>query len=103
MDKDADIVELLIRSAGRRAEPPGDAYRQVLAAATAAFHAQAARRLQRRWALGAGIAASLVLARAGRERRSARDRRAHGRRCRAARGRGLAAARGRPGIARHRP
>jgi hypothetical protein len=62
MDKDADIVELLIRSAGRRAEPPGDAYRQVLAAATAAFHAQAARRLQRRWALGAGIAASLVLA-----------------------------------------
>jgi ferric-dicitrate binding protein FerR (iron transport regulator) len=61
MDKDSDIVELLIRSAGRRAEPPEGAYRQVLAAATTAFHDQAARRRQRRWALGAGIAASLLL------------------------------------------
>ncbi len=56
-----DIVESLITAAGRRVEPPEDAYRQVYVAASAAFREKAARRRQRRWFLGAAAAATLLL------------------------------------------
>lgn len=56
---DGDLVETLIRTAGRRAEPPADAYRAVLAAAEATWHRKVKRR--RYWRTGAGIAATLVL------------------------------------------
>ena len=51
MQNESDMIESLIRKAGRRVEPPADAYHQVLAAATAAFRARTARRRGRRWAL----------------------------------------------------
>lgn len=60
MKPDNDIVEMLIRSAGRRTEPPDDAYQQVFAAA----HASYRDKLQRRrsaWILWAGTAAALVV------------------------------------------
>jgi ferric-dicitrate binding protein FerR (iron transport regulator) len=57
-----DIVESLIRSAGRRVEPPAEAYQQVLAAATTAFQAKTARRRERVRFLYAGAAAVLVFA-----------------------------------------
>ena len=62
MNEPQDLVESLIRTAGKRAEPPDDAYRQVLAAATAAFHEKTARRRERQWILWAAAAAVLVLA-----------------------------------------
>jgi type VI protein secretion system component VasF len=62
MEKPQDLVESLIRAAGRRAEPPEDAYRQVLAAATAALHEKTARRKERLWVLWSGAAAVLALA-----------------------------------------
>ncbi len=62
MEKSSDIVESLIRTAGRRADPPEEAYRQVFAAASAAFRAKTARRRERMWLLGAAAAAALVLA-----------------------------------------
>lgn len=51
-----DMVATLIRAAGRRAEPPQEAYQQVLAAATDAFHRKAGRRHERTWLLWAGAA-----------------------------------------------
>jgi ferric-dicitrate binding protein FerR (iron transport regulator) len=62
MKQEMDIVESLIRSAGRRAEPPEDAYRQTLAAATDAFRSKAAQRRQRQLGIWAGAAAAAVLA-----------------------------------------
>jgi len=62
MDKQSDLVESLVRTAGRRTEPPDDAYVQTLAAATAAFREKTARRRERTWALWAGAAAVLVFA-----------------------------------------
>jgi ferric-dicitrate binding protein FerR (iron transport regulator) len=61
MNQEIDIVESLIRNAGRRVDPPEDAYRQVLVAATDAFHRKSARRRQGRWfALAAAIATLAV-------------------------------------------
>ena len=62
MHTDTDIVESLIRTAGKRTEPPEDAYQQVLAAATAVFREKTARRHERMWVLWAGAAAVLTLA-----------------------------------------
>ncbi len=62
MDKQSDLVESLIRTAGRRTEPPDDAYVRVLGAATAAFREKTARRRERTWALWASAAAALVFA-----------------------------------------
>lgn len=62
MHQETDIVASLIRSAGRRTEPPEEAYRQVFAAASDAFRRKAARRRDRLWLLYAGAAAVLVLA-----------------------------------------
>lgn len=58
-----DIVASLIRAAGRRTEPPADAYQQVLTAATAAYREKIARRRGRTWMLlaaAAGVAALSV-------------------------------------------
>ena len=58
-----DIVASLIRAAGRRTEPPEDAYQQVLTAATAAFREKIAQRRGRTWMLlasAAGIAALTI-------------------------------------------
>lgn len=60
MEREADIVESLLRSAGRRVEPPADAYRDVLAAAHDAFRRKASRRRDRRLLLGAAAAAVLA-------------------------------------------
>ena len=57
-----DIVASLIRAAGRRAEPPDDAYQQVLTAATAAFRGKIAKRRGRTWMLLAGAAGVAALA-----------------------------------------
>jgi len=62
MQNESDLIELLLRSAGPRSEPPVDAYRQVYAAATAAFRDKTVRRRERHWALWAGAAAVAVLA-----------------------------------------
>ncbi len=62
MQHEVDIVESLIRRSGRRAEPPEDAYQQVLVAATAAFREKTSRRRERLWGLWAGAAAVAVLA-----------------------------------------
>jgi ferric-dicitrate binding protein FerR (iron transport regulator) len=59
---ESDLVASLIRAAGRRTAPPEDAYRQVLAAATTAFHAKKARRFERNLFLAA---AAVVLAAIG--------------------------------------
>jgi ferric-dicitrate binding protein FerR (iron transport regulator) len=56
---DGDLVETLIRTAGRRTEPPADAYRTVFAAAEATWQRKVKRR--RYWRAGAGIAATFVL------------------------------------------
>jgi ferric-dicitrate binding protein FerR (iron transport regulator) len=64
---ESDLVASLIRAAGRRAPPPDDAYRQVLAAATAAFRDRKAQRFERNGLLAAAavvvaaIAVALVL------------------------------------------
>lgn len=60
VDEEMDSVAQLIRTAGRRTEPPAQAYAQTLAAATAAWDAKVRARRRRR-TLHA-IAASLVLA-----------------------------------------
>lgn len=60
MEREVDIVESLLRNAGRRAEPPPDAYREVYAAAHDAFRRKASRRRDRRWLLGAAAAAALA-------------------------------------------
>jgi len=61
MQNESDLVELLLRRAGPREEPPVDAYRQVHAAAMAAFHARTRRRRGRQWLLWAGAAAAAVV------------------------------------------
>lgn len=58
-----DIVASLIQAAGRRTDPPADAYQQVLAAATEAFRGKVAERRGRNWMLlaaAAGVAALAV-------------------------------------------
>jgi ferric-dicitrate binding protein FerR (iron transport regulator) len=52
----SDLVASLIRAAGRRTAPPEDAYRQVLAAATAAFREKKARRFERNGLMAAAAA-----------------------------------------------
>jgi ferric-dicitrate binding protein FerR (iron transport regulator) len=61
MKQETDLVEMLLRKAGRRVEPPEAAYQDVLAAASAAFHRKAGQRRQRRW-LAAAAAASIAVA-----------------------------------------
>ena len=61
MKQETDLVEMLLRKAGRRVEPPDAAYQDVLAAASAAFHRKAGQRRQRRW-LAAAAAASIAVA-----------------------------------------
>ena len=61
MEPEMDVVESLIRSAGRRVEPPEDAYRQVFVAAHNAFRAKTARRRNRVGMLWAGAAAAVVI------------------------------------------
>ena len=61
MKLETDIVEMLLRKAGRRVEPPEAAYQEVLAAASAAFHRKAGQRRQRRW-LAVAAAASIAVA-----------------------------------------
>lgn len=56
-----DIVASLIRAAGRRTEPPEDAYQQVLTAASAAFREKIAERRGRNWMLLAGAAGVAAL------------------------------------------
>jgi hypothetical protein len=56
-----DLVAALIRAAGRRAEPPADAYQKVLAAATAAFREKTARRRGRMTLLWAAAASAAAL------------------------------------------
>jgi ferric-dicitrate binding protein FerR (iron transport regulator) len=62
MEHDKDVVESLIRSAGRRAQPPEEAYRQVFAAASDAFRRKTARRRDRMWLAWASVAAAFVIA-----------------------------------------
>ena len=62
MENEKDIVESLLRAAGRRAEPPQEVHRQVFAAASAAFREKSARRRQGRWVAFAAAAAVLMLA-----------------------------------------
>jgi ferric-dicitrate binding protein FerR (iron transport regulator) len=61
MEPGQDIVESLIRSAGRRAAPPEEAYRDVFAAASEAFRDKVSRRRDRMRLLYAGAAAALVI------------------------------------------
>jgi ferric-dicitrate binding protein FerR (iron transport regulator) len=61
MQPEMDVVATLIRSAGRRVEPPQEAYRQVFVAAHTAFRAKAARQRNRALMLWAGAAAAIVL------------------------------------------
>jgi ferric-dicitrate binding protein FerR (iron transport regulator) len=60
MEPGQDIVESLIRSAGRRAVPPEEAYRDVFAAASEAFRDKVSRRRDRMRLLYAGAAAVFV-------------------------------------------
>ncbi len=53
---DRDLVGQLIRSAGRRPEPPPAVYAQVLQAATAALQLKRRRQRQQRFALAASVA-----------------------------------------------
>lgn len=62
MKQETDIVESLIRSAGRRVEPPPDAYQSVFVAAHAAFLEKSARRRGRVRGLWASAAAAIVCA-----------------------------------------
>jgi ferric-dicitrate binding protein FerR (iron transport regulator) len=61
MEPGPDIVESLIKSAGRRAAPPEVAYREVFAAASEAFRDKVSRRRDRMRLLYAGAAAVLVI------------------------------------------
>jgi FecR protein len=56
----ADAVAQLIRTAGRRVDPPAAAYERALAAATASWEANLRRRMQQRWSIA--VAASVLLA-----------------------------------------
>lgn len=60
--ENADLVASLLRAAGKRTEPPEDAYRQVLAAATDAFRSKTSKRHERTWLLWAGAAGIAVFA-----------------------------------------
>ncbi|HEY4645474.1 MAG TPA: FecR domain-containing protein [Steroidobacteraceae bacterium] len=60
VDDDMDTVARLIHTAGRRAEPPAEAFEQTLASATDAWRAKVHQRRQRN--LFVGLAASLVVA-----------------------------------------
>jgi ferric-dicitrate binding protein FerR (iron transport regulator) len=62
MQNETDLIDLLLRRAGRRSEPPLEAYRQVYAAATAAFRDKTVRRRERQWVLWASAAAVAVFA-----------------------------------------
>ena len=55
----SDLVATLIHSAGRRVEPPPDAYPVVFAAAEATWQRKVARR--RVWRYGTGIAATFIM------------------------------------------
>lgn len=57
----ADVVAALIQAAGRRTEPPADAYRQVLDAAMTALRQKTARRRERNWLIGAAAASIAVV------------------------------------------
>jgi len=60
---DADMVAALIQAAGRRTEPPEDAYHQVLGAAMTALRQKTARRRERNWLIGAvaaGVAGVVI-------------------------------------------
>ncbi|HKZ73991.1 MAG TPA: FecR family protein [Steroidobacteraceae bacterium] len=59
---DIDLVAKLLRTAGRREEPPAEAYERTLAAATDAWERKVRARHQRRAAGWAAIAASVVAA-----------------------------------------
>ena len=62
--QNGDMVAALIQAAGRRTEPPADAYRQVLDAAMTALREKSRRRRERSWLIGAaaaGIAAVSVM------------------------------------------
>jgi len=61
MERDTDIVESLIRGAGRRTEPPRQAYLEVYGAAHAAFRRKASQRRERTRLLWVAAAAALVL------------------------------------------
>jgi ferric-dicitrate binding protein FerR (iron transport regulator) len=59
----ADVVAALIQAAGRRIEPPADAYGQVLDAALTALRRKTARRRERNWLIGAvaaGVAGVVI-------------------------------------------
>jgi len=63
MESDMDLVESLIRKAGRRIEPPAAASRQVYAAASAALREKLSRRrgrIQLAWAAAAAVLALAV-------------------------------------------
>src|SRR5262245_5164484 len=62
MEPEAYDVEALIRGAGRRAEPPEDAYGHVFTVAHEAFRKKTAKHRERMWFLWAGAAAVLVFA-----------------------------------------
>ena len=62
MQDETELIESLLQRAGPRAEPPADAYRQVHAAAIAAFRARTTRRRERQRVLWAGAAAVAVFA-----------------------------------------
>ena len=61
------MVAALIQAAGRRTEPPADAYRQVLDAAMTTLRQKTARRRERNWLIGAvaagvaGVSTMLLL------------------------------------------
>jgi ferric-dicitrate binding protein FerR (iron transport regulator) len=58
-----EMVATLVRTAGRRADPPAEAYREVLAAVESTWQRKVTRR--RRWRVGMGIAAAFVVLTAG--------------------------------------
>jgi hypothetical protein len=60
--KGPDLVASLIRTAGRRTEPPADAHQQVLTAATAAFRKKFAKRRGRTWVFMAAAASVAAVA-----------------------------------------
>ena len=60
--ENGDLVASLIRAAGRRTEPPEEAYRQVLSAAADAFRRKTAKRRERTWLLWAAAAGVAVFA-----------------------------------------
>ncbi len=57
-----DLVAALMRAAGRRKEPPADAYQRVLTAATVAFREKAAKRRTRLVMLSAAAASVAAIA-----------------------------------------